>query len=115
MTTTSPAITATATDHPPRYVRISSWSVPALVAAGFSMVAILPVALVAIGVARDARLSRLRLPAALLTATYATPLAIYLLRDDPARSLSRDMHPAFIPLIVAAAAWVLYRTYSRRA
>lgn len=109
MTTTD--VRRTSRTGAPRYVVVSAWAVPPMVVGGFSMIAVLPVALIAIGIARHARLARLRWPAALLTVAYGTPLAIYLLRDDPAKSLSDDMHPAFIPAIVAAVAMLLVAMY----
>ncbi|MEK8171796.1 hypothetical protein NKH77_27790 [Streptomyces sp. M19] len=45
--------------------------------------------------------------AALLALVYAIPFAIWQLRPDGAPSLSKDIHPGFVGLIVAASAALL--------
>lgn len=112
----SPASTAISarSGRIPRYVLVSAWSIPILVIGQFAMLAIVPVALVVFGALRHAQLRSVRWWAVLLGAIYATPLAIWLLRPDGARSLSRDMHPAFLVLIVAASALLLVRIYTRK-
>ena len=50
----------------------------------------------------------------MLAALYATPLVIWILRSDRAQSLSKDMHPAFIALIAAAAVPVIWKLHSRQ-
>jgi hypothetical protein len=95
----------------PRTVIISAAAVPVLVVGQFAMVAILPVALVLVGTLRNARLRPLRWWAAALAAAYAIPLARWAIGPDRAPSLSKDMHPGFAALIVAAAVAVLVALY----
>ncbi|TFD93452.1 hypothetical protein E3T61_05020 [Cryobacterium lactosi] len=104
----------TTTGRALRYVQISAWAIPVLVIGQFSMLAIIPVALVLVGTLRDTRLRALRWWGGLLAASYVAPLAIWLLRPDGAQSLSKDMHPAFAALIVAVAAVVLVKLYRPR-
>jgi hypothetical protein len=80
----------------------------------FAFLAFIPVALVLFGSLRDARVRALRWPAGLLAAVFATPLAIWLLRPDGAQSLSKDIHPVFVGLIVAASAVVLLKIWTSR-
>ena len=56
----------------------------------------------------------LRGVAGVLTAVYATPFALWLLDPDRAQSLSKDIHPGFVTLIVAASAAVLLTLRARR-
>ena len=98
----------------PLYLHISAWAVPILVVGQFSMLAIVPVAIAVIGTLVDARIRPLRWWAGLLGAVYATPLAIWLLRPDGAQSLSKDMHPVFVGLIVAVSVVFLLKIYTRR-
>lgn len=97
----------------PRYVRVSAWAIPVLVLGQFAMLAIVPVALLVYGALRDARVRSVSWSVALVAALYATPLIIWILRDDRARSLSRDMHPAFTALIAAASVILLVQLYAR--
>jgi len=98
----------------PLYLHISAWAVPALVLGQFSMLAIIPVAIAVIGTLVDARIRPLRWWAGLLGVVYVTPLAIWLLRPDGAQSLSKDMHPVFVGLIVAVSVVFLIKIYTRR-
>lgn len=100
MSITSPAPARTGGTS--RTVIISAVAVPVLVIGQFAMVAIAPVALVLIGTLRNARLRALRWWSAALAAAYAIPLAAWAIGPDRAPSLSKDMHPAFAALIVAA-------------
>ncbi|OXM52961.1 hypothetical protein [Amycolatopsis alba] len=86
----------------PRSVIISAWAVPIMVIGQFAMLAVVPVAVVLIGTLRDARLKALRWGAAALAAAYATPLALWAIGPERAQSLSKDMHPVFAAIIVAA-------------
>lgn len=112
--TPTPTPLAPTSRRAPRYLQISLWAVPVLVIGQFSMLAIIPVALVLIGALRDSRVRPLRWWAGLLAATYATPLAIWLLRPDGAQSLSKDMHPVFVVLIVAVSMVLLVKLYRRK-
>ena len=107
-TATPPAASRRAT-RTPRSVVVSAWAVPVMVLGGFALFSGVPVALVLVGALRDARARYLRWPAGLLAAAYATPLAIWLLRPDGAESLSKDIHPVFVVLIVVASAVLLWR------
>jgi len=107
----TPARTARRT---PLFIHIAAWSVPVLVLGQFAMLAIVPVAMIAIGTAVNARARALRWWGWLLAAVYATPLAIWLLRGDGAQSLSKDIHPAFVALIVAVSVVFLLKIYTRR-
>jgi len=105
---------APATRHTPRSVLLSAWAVPFLVLGQFSMLAIVPVVLSLVGTLRHPSLRPLRPYSAALAAIYATPLVIWILRPDGAKSLSKDMHPVFMALIVAAAAALLVKIHARK-
>lgn len=98
----------------PIYAHIAAWSIPVLVIGQFSMLAIVPVAAVMIATLADRRVKALRWWAGLLALVYATPLVIWLVRDDGARSLSKDMHPVFLGLIVAVSIAFIIKIYTRR-
>ncbi|ACZ87480.1 hypothetical protein [Streptosporangium roseum] len=98
---TSPARTARRT---PLAVTISSWAVPVMVLGQFALLASVPVTIALVGALRHARDRTVRWAAALLAVTYAIPLIVWLTRPDGAPSLSKDIHPAFVALIVAASA-----------
>lgn len=102
------------TPRAPRYLTISAWAVPIMVLGQFAFLAMIPVALVLYGALRNPHARDLRWPAALLTAAFATPLTIWLLRPDGAQSLSKDIHPVFVGLIVAASAVVLLKLWTHR-
>ncbi|AHH99087.1 hypothetical protein GCM10010174_68490 [Kutzneria viridogrisea] len=86
-----------------RLVTISAWATPVLIVGQFAMVAVVPVALVLIGVLRDTRLRALRWWAAALAVAYAIPLALWAIGPHRAPSLSKDMNPIFAVLIVGTA------------
>ena len=105
---------STLTRRTPRSVLISAWAVPVMVLGQFSMLAIVPVVIVLAATLRRPELHGLRPHSAALAAIYATPLAIWILRPDGAQSLSKDMHPVFMVLIVAAAAVLLVKLHTRK-
>ena len=105
---------APAVSNTPRYVVVSAWAVPIMVLGQFALLAVIPVGLVLSGALRDPRARELRRPAGLLAAAFAIPLAIWLLRPDGAESLSKDIHPGFVGLIVAASAVVLVKIWASR-
>ncbi len=118
------SLTASASsEHPteasqtPLYIHISAWSVPILVLGQFAMLAIIPVAAIVIGSFASRRARALRWRASLLGAVYAAPLAIWILRPDPAQSLSKDISPVLVGLIVVVSgvliAKILMRSSSR--
>lgn len=111
---TDTSITPAKTSRAPKKVLISLWAIPVLMIGQFAMVAIVPVTLVVIGTLRDARMRPLRWWAAGLAVAYATPLAVWALRADPAPSLSKDIHPVLLGLVVAVAVAFLIRIYTRK-
>ena len=82
---------------------IAAYAIPVMVIGRFSMLAIIPLAIIITIAIRNSRLHALRWYVAALTAVYATPLALWAIGPDRAPSLSKDMHPVFVPLISAAA------------
>jgi hypothetical protein len=95
----------------PRYVTVSAWAVPLLMVGQFALVAALPVALIAFAAIKDRRVRALRWWAGALAALYATPLVFWLVRANGAESLSKDIHPAFVALVSAAALVILAKIY----
>jgi len=117
MSTTHSQVTVQGPEIPRRVV-ISAWAVPVMVLGQFSFFAAIPVAVIVVAVLRRVRTRATRWWAIALGALYATPLAIWALRPDRAPSLSKDMSPAFVVLIVAAAIGVIvsaHRTRTRTA
>ena len=110
----SQAIPTTRRLRTPVYFHIAAWSVPLLVLGQFSMLAIIPLAALVVATLADARVRALRWWTGLLAVLYLTPLAIWLIRPDGAASLSKDMHPVFIVLIVLAGAALLAKIYTRK-
>lgn len=98
----------------PLFIHIAAWSVPVLVLGQFAMLAIVPVAAIVIGSLVSARARALRWWAGLLGILYAAPLAIWILRPDGAQSLSKDISPVFVGLIVAASAVLIVKILTRR-
>lgn len=95
----------------PAYVTVSAWAVPILMVGQFALVAALPIALIAYGAFRDRNIRALRWWAAALAGLYAMPLIFWLVRDDGAQSLSKDIHPAFVGLVTATALVILVKLY----
>ena len=112
--TTELTSTPTLSRRAPLYLHIAAWAIPVLLLGGFAMIALVPVLVVLIGGFTDPRSRYLRWWAAAVAALYSIPLAILNVRDDPAPSLTQDMHPVFLGLIVAAAAALLVRPYLGR-
>lgn len=106
--------TAVKTRRAPLYVIISAWAIPVLVLGQFALLAVVPLALMLIGVLRDPRIRPLRWWAGLVAAAYLTPLAIWALRADRATSLSTDMSPIFAAIIVVAAVVVIVKLHTNR-
>ena len=113
---TTPASTNVVTNRrrTPLYVHIAAWAVPVMVLGQFAMLAIVPVLVLLIASLASARVRALRWYTGVLAAVYATPLIIWAVRPDGAQSLSKDIHPVFVALIVAAAALLLVKIYTRR-
>lgn len=98
----------------PRSVTISAWAVPVMVVGQFAMLAIVPLVVLVVGTLRNPALSPLRWFTAALAAAYATPLALWIIGPEREQSLSKDMHPVFVVLIVVASAALLVRRYTLR-
>ncbi|MFH9068954.1 hypothetical protein [Streptomyces alboflavus] len=64
----------------------------------------MPVVIALVGAFTRVRDRAVRVAAAVLALSFAIPLAIWLVRPDGAQSLSKDIHPGFVGLIVAAGA-----------
>ena len=106
--------TKTSRVRAPLYLQIAAWAIPVLVLSGFAMIALVPVLVALIASFTDPRSRYLRWWSGAVAALYSAPLAILNLRDDPAPSLTQDMHPVFLVLIVAAAIALLARMYVGR-
>lgn len=112
---TAPALAVPTTARRiPLAVTISAWAAPVLVVFDFALLAIVPVAVVLIVALRDQRVRVLRWPAALLAVAYAVPLALWRLSPEPAESLSKDIDPLFVALILLASAVVLVTLHTRK-
>jgi hypothetical protein len=94
--------------------KISLWTIPVLLIGQFALLAVVPVVVVLVSTFRNAGMRAMRWWAVGLAVVYAIPLAIWVLRPDRAQSLSKDIHPAFVALIVAVALAFLVRLYTRR-
>ncbi|OKI06243.1 hypothetical protein A6A06_37735 [Streptomyces sp. CB02923] len=114
MTTTVTSRHPRAPRHAPLSVTIASWAVPFMVVAQYALIAGVPVAIALVGALRHVRDRAVRLAAVLVAVSYAVPLAVWLIRPDGAQSLSKDMHPGFAGLIVAASALLLATLYRAR-
>ncbi|MFJ2766299.1 hypothetical protein [Streptomyces sp. NPDC087300] len=88
----------------PLSVTISAWAVPVMVVGQFALIAALPVLIALFGALRSVPDRAVRRAAVPFGTSFAVPLAIWLTRPDGAQSLSKDMHPVFLALIVAASA-----------
>ena len=95
------------------YLVISAWAIPAFMLGQFAMLAIVPVSLVVFGTIRSPHRKELRWYTAAVAASYATPLIIWILRPDRAQSLSKDIHPSLVALIIAASLVLLARVYTK--
>ncbi|MFI1223030.1 MULTISPECIES: hypothetical protein [unclassified Streptomyces] len=98
----------------PLSVTVSAWAVPVMVVGQFALVAGVPVLIALIGTLRSVPDRAVRRTASLVALAFATPLAIWLVRPDGAQSLSKDMHPGFTGLIVAASAAFLVTLHRAR-
>ncbi|MFI1379409.1 hypothetical protein [Embleya sp. NPDC020886] len=112
MTAVATAPPAGTDRHMPRAVTISAWAVPVMVLAQFALLAVVPVTIALVVALRRVRDRAVRRAAALVAVAFAIPLTVWLVRPDGAQSLSKDIHPAFVGLIVAASA-VLVLTVHR--
>lgn len=103
--------------HPPRWaprpVIVSTWAIPLMVVGQFAFLAFIPVTVMLNSTFRDARSRDLRGWVSGLGIVYAVPFLMWVLNPGRAESLSKEIHPAFVGLIVAASAAVLFRIYTR--
>ncbi|WP_424642409.1 hypothetical protein [Embleya sp. AB8] len=93
---------------------ISAWAVPVMVLAQFALLAVVPVAIALYGALTRVHDRTIRATAALVAVAFAIPLTVWLVRPDGAQSLSKDIHPAFVALIVAASAALLFTIHRPR-
>ena len=114
MTSMPANVTGRAQRRTPVYFHIAAWAVPVLILGQFALLAVIPVAMIAIGSRVDARVRTLRWWAGLLTAAYALPLALWIVNPARAQSLSKDINPGLAALVVAASAVLLAAVYTRR-
>lgn len=111
-TTTAPGTARRA----PRAVAVSAWAVPVLVLGQFALVAAVPVLIALAGALTRAGDRAVRRAATALAVAFTVPLTVWLVRPDGAPSLSKDIHPVFVGLILAASAALLVTLHrSRRA
>lgn len=115
-TTASSDLATTVPDagRTPRSVIVSAWAVPIMVLGQFSFLAVIPVAIMITKTFRDTRIRALRWWVGALGVVYAVPFLLWALNPDRAESLSKDIHPLFVGLIVAASAAVLLRIHTPR-
>ncbi|MCR8944330.1 MULTISPECIES: hypothetical protein [Streptomyces] len=112
--TAVPRIPARAPRRIPLPVTVSAWAVPVMVIGQFALIAGVPVLIALTGTLRRVPDRAARRAAALVAAAFAAPLTVWLTRDDGAPSLSKDMHPGFLALIVAASAVFLVTLHRAR-
>ncbi|QIB49437.1 hypothetical protein G3H79_39370 [Streptomyces aureoverticillatus] len=93
---------------------ISAWAVPLMVLGQFALISIVPVTIALVGALRQVQDRTVRWAAALLAVSFATPLTIWLTRPDGAQSLSKDIHPAFVGVIVAASGALILAIHRAR-
>lgn len=86
----------------PRWAPAAAWAVPVMVVGGFAMLAVAPLATLAVTVLRRSRDLPLRGAALALAAVYGSGLVVWALRDDPAPSLTKDLHPLHAAAVVVA-------------
>ncbi|MEU3061704.1 hypothetical protein AB0P12_16125 [Streptomyces subrutilus] len=102
-------------DRPvPRAVAVSAWAVPVMVLAQFALLAVVPVAVALVGALTRVRDRAVRGSAALVAVAFAVPLVVWLARPDGAPSLSKDIHPGFVGLIVLASCALVLTVHRAR-
>lgn len=101
--------TSSATARLPRYVLIAAWIVPVMVATGFALLSLIPVAIVIAGTLRDERLWPLGWWSAGLAAVYLPPLIMWAVGPDRAPSLTKDMSLPMTLIVIAVAATAAVR------
>lgn len=87
-----------------RWIPLVAASLAAVMVLGqFTFLAGLPIFIVLAMTLWNRDLRRLSAFAIVLAAAYTVPLLIWMFREDPAPSLSKDIHPVLAALIVIAA------------
>lgn len=99
----------------PLAVLISAWAVPIMVVGGFAFLAYIPLAVVVIGTLFDPRIRRtVGWWTAPLALAWFVPFGIWQASPTPAESMSKDIDPFFVGLVVVTAVALLARIYTRR-
>ncbi|WP_157250255.1 hypothetical protein [Nonomuraea typhae] len=98
----------------PLAVTVSAWAVPVMVVGQFALLSGIPVTIALAGALLRVRDRMVRRAAALVAVSYLIPLVIWLTRPDGAPSLSKDMHPGFAGLMVAASAALIVALFRAR-
>lgn len=80
---------------------VAAYATTLLVAGQFAKIAIGGVVLVIVATLLEPQLRQLWWAAGALTAAYAVPFTLYLTNPRRAASLSQDMHPVWVVLVVA--------------
>jgi hypothetical protein len=95
-------------------VTLSARAIPVLVLGQFALLAVAPVVIAVVFALRDARSRGLRWWVGALALVYAAPLLIWAVKPERAESLSKDISPVFVALIVAFSTALLFRIHTRR-
>ncbi|MFI6978519.1 hypothetical protein ACIBSV_07950 [Embleya sp. NPDC050154] len=98
----------------PRAVTVSAWAIPVMVLGQFALIAGVPVMVALVGALTRVRDRAVRAGAVIVTVAFAIPLTVWMVRPDGAQSLSKDIHPAFVGLIVAASAALIFTLHRAR-
>ncbi|MFE7114684.1 hypothetical protein ACFU99_04590 [Streptomyces sp. NPDC057654] len=95
----------------PRALTVSAWAVPVMVLGQFALLAAVPVAIALVTALARVRDRAVRGAAALVAAAFAIPLVVWLVRPDGAQSLSKDIHPGFVALLVGASSALIFTVH----
>lgn len=93
----------------PKTPAIAASVAAVMVAGGFAMLAVVPIILTLASTLWSARSRPLRSWAGAAAGPYTVGLLIWVLRANPAPSLTKDLHPVLAVLIIAAALTVVVR------
>ncbi|MFI9555389.1 hypothetical protein [Nonomuraea endophytica] len=110
---TSAALAPT-TRRTPLAVTVSAWAVPVMVLGQFAMLAVIPVVIALVGALRHTHDRLVRWTAAVVAASWTIPFVIWQVRPDGAPSMSKDIHPGFIALIVVTSAALIIAIFRAR-
>ncbi|MFD5141465.1 hypothetical protein ACFWMX_35440 [Streptomyces sp. NPDC058378] len=114
MASSSGAVWREGVPRTPLAVTVSAWAALLLVLTGFAFVAFVPVLIALVAALARARDTGVKAAAAALAVAYAVPLVLWQARPDGAPSLSKDIHPGFVGLIVAISAAPLLTVHGGR-